>query len=436
MFSGTGQYGFAMNNGQPEIFFAGRHVLLSPLSSYYSTESIGNNNISVGPISIVRIPQGSIGLARANHLYEILLPGLHARNDASWALQSVESMDRDLISLGPIKLFIVRSGCARVCYNNGKVVIYREGRYAVNSATFTVNQLIPTQQQNLRFTKHLVLLDGGISMLVEGLLTYQVESVETLIYQLGDRDLKNSIEDVTKAELSRVFAAIHLEQISSAANQEEGKGKQDAMLGKDQEIENSAQGNTRSKICSRIISDVGPIAARWGVKIINFQLESTTLADKQYAAEYEAASLQMAKAKSNLRALDAQNQLLIQKSRAEAQSVQIQAEGTKQRMILQAQAQASAMTIDADARVLAAESEKRALLIRASAEAQARVIEAQSRNDAAVSMDQPFAKQYALAGQEVQFAANLKATVLTVSPESAIGKQVSSSMGGSSMNKI
>jgi hypothetical protein len=55
-----------------------------------------------------------------------------------------------------------------------------------------------------------------VSLIVQGLLTYQIFSVETLVHQLGDRELKRAIEDVTEAELSRVFAAIHLEQISSA----------------------------------------------------------------------------------------------------------------------------------------------------------------------------------------------------------------------------
>lgn len=80
-----GQYGIAMNNGSPEIFFAGRHVLLSPLSSLVSTQSIGSNLIQVGPVSIVRIQQGQFGLAQNNHMFEILLPGtnkclLHLRS--------------------------------------------------------------------------------------------------------------------------------------------------------------------------------------------------------------------------------------------------------------------------------------------------------------------------------------------------------------------
>jgi hypothetical protein len=50
------------------------------------------------------------------------------------------------------------------------------------------------------------------------------------------------------------------------------------MLGQGAEMDSShgaagSAGNVRSRICARIIADVGPIAARWGVRVINFQLE-------------------------------------------------------------------------------------------------------------------------------------------------------------------
>ena len=32
-----GEYGFALNNGVPEIYFPGRHVLMSPLADYIGT---------------------------------------------------------------------------------------------------------------------------------------------------------------------------------------------------------------------------------------------------------------------------------------------------------------------------------------------------------------------------------------------------------------
>ena len=48
-------------------------------------------------------------------------------------------------------------------------------------------------------------------------MMYPHVRLNNLTAQLGDNDtaLKKAIENVTEAELSRVFAAIHLEQISS-----------------------------------------------------------------------------------------------------------------------------------------------------------------------------------------------------------------------------
>jgi len=300
----------------------------------------------------------------------------------------------------------------RVCYLGGKVHIYPEGRYAVNEGTFVVSSYLNTQQQNIRFDKHPVLLDGGISMLVEGLLTYQVVDVELLIKQLGDRDLLRSITDVSKAELSRVFSAIHLEQISSAQSHpehvaaREAKGEIDvdakAVLGggqpKKPATEGEPQGENRSVICAHVVEFISPITEKWGVRIINFQLESIKLADASYARDYEQASLAMAKAKANLRAVKAENEIVLNKANAAAQAQRIEAEGRKA-----------------------------ATVIQASGEAEARKIEAQARNDAAKSMNDDFARQYALAGQQVEFARVLKASVLTVLPESAIGRPFVSS---------
>ncbi len=44
----------------------------------------------------------------------------------------------------------------RVCYDNGKVMIFKEGRYAVNSPTFTVARAVDTQMQLLKFDEHQV----------------------------------------------------------------------------------------------------------------------------------------------------------------------------------------------------------------------------------------------------------------------------------------
>jgi len=426
-----GQYGFTLNNGVPEIYFPGRNVAMSPLNVVGGVYSMGQDFIHPdGPVTIVRINIGQCGIALNNGIVELLLPGVHARNSAAFEYQRSVSLDSELIEQGPIKIFIVRSGVERVCFNNGQVIVYREGRYAINSSTFAMGPIISTQQQNLRFTRHLVLLDGGISMYVEGLLTYQVSDVRKLMYQL-QTPLEKAIESVTKAELSRVFAALHLEQISSAVIKEEGatEKKQDSYLGAPDD-EEPGEGNARAGVCLKVMENTRPIVDKWGVIIVNFQLESTMLADKTYALEYEAASLQMAKAKSELRALDAKNQILIQNSTAQAESVRIKAEGDKAANVLMAEAAAQSVQIAAAARVQAARSESEAVVITANAQAVCREIEAKSRQEAAEKMTEEFGRRLQLGGQEVAFGSALKATVLTVTPDSMVGRVLGGNFTG------
>ncbi len=118
-----------------------------------------------------------------------------------------------------------------------------------------------------------------------------------------------------------------------------------------------------------------------------------------YALEYEAASLQMAKAKSELRALDAKNQILIQNSTAQAESVRIKAEGDKAANVLMAEASAQSVQIAAAARVQAARSESEAVVITANAQAVCREIEAKSRQEAAEKMTEEFGRRLQLGGQ-------------------------------------
>jgi len=138
---------------------------------------------------------------------------------------------------------------------------------------------------------------------------------------------------------------------------------------------------------------ITPLCSSWGVKIINFQLESTKIADQQYASEYEQASLQMAKAKANLRSVDTEVEIALRRASAKKESMQLEAEGKRSATVILAQG-----------------------------EAEARKIEASARNTAALAMKDNWGRKYAKAAQQVEFANALQAEQLTVIAESGIGK--------------
>jgi regulator of protease activity HflC (stomatin/prohibitin superfamily) len=387
--------------GKVHVYPEGRYAIND--STFIVAESIDlfqRDVISVGPVSVIRVKLGEFGFADDNAQPVVLLPGLHVYNDSKWRFANFASQNADYIEHGPIKLFTVKSGTVRVCFQRGKVRIYPEGRYAVNDITFLVSDSISMQQQNVCFDKHPVLLDGGIKMLVEGLLTYQVIDAEKVVQKIGSSELLRSITNVSKAELSRVFATLHMEQISSSQGVrnpmvDPSTGNK-ALLGDEKR---EGEGESRSVICSHVVDHISPIVSEWGIRILNFQLESIKLADQAYSREYEEASLATAKAKANLRATNAQNDILISTAQAKANALKIEAEAKKQSIIIEAQALA-----------------------------EARKIEATARNEAAEAMKNLFGQQMALSGQQVEFAKALKANVLTVVPDSTVGRALSQNM--------
>lgn len=257
-------------------------------------------------------------------------------------------------------------------------------------------------------------------MLVEGLLTFQIVDPRTLIQKMGINEVVSSMENIAKAELSRVFSTMHIEDISSEKVKDENIGERNQKpdieeiglpdaaksILQDQPKQVRDEGEPRSVICWHVIDQIGPIVSSWGIKIIAFQLESIKMADEAYSREYEQASLATAKAKANLRAQKAENAILLQTARANAEALKIEAEGKKQ-----------------------------AALIEAETQAEVRMMEAKSRNDAANLMSTKFGQDYAIIQQQVAFADALKATSLTVMSDSMVGRAMDAKVMGALMQR-
>ncbi len=392
------EFGFSMYSGQVEFLKPGWHTLLHPLNHFQGKYKATEASITVGTVTIVRVPQSCIGLAWHGSNPQLLLPGMHVNNDASFVFKSIIDANEEDHTFGPIKFVTVRSGSVRVCFDKGVVSTLEQGRFCINSPTFVVGPTVSIQQKNIQFSKHRVLLDGGITLEIEGLLTFQMVNVELMMLKIGSEakdkhplsTLIRIIEDVIKGELARTFASLHLEQISQGAEL-----KQDSMLGDKPKLA-TKEGETRDYICDTIVRNVRPLAEKWGVEIIKFQLESTRLADNNFANEYEKASLAMSKAKANLRALTAENEIKIRTTQAAANTLKIEAEGKK------------------IATLIEAETFKESTIIRAQAVAEKYRIEAKGRNEAGEALRDEFTKKLMMKELEVNMLSGLKANHLTL----------------------
>ena len=333
------QYGFIIDSGKVVFLRPGWHFLGSPFMTGLVTFNIDTPYIKVNNFQLIRIQQDEIGIGVDNTKYEILLPGTHCRISGSYSFKGKNKLHQDIVA-GPIKVITVKTGTVCICYNNGFAEILTEGRYAVNSNGFLVGGSLDITQQNLKFQQHKVLLEGGINMFVTGLLTYQIIDVQRLIKNVDIKLLNKYLEDVMKADLTKVFSTIHLEQISSV-NYDELKKNDETLQ------------QTRLFIYEQIMKMIKPQAEQWGIHVINFQLESTQLADKKYSADYENASLQIAKSKAELKAQEAQNIIMKQKAETQANIETLNAETAKKVQLIKAQASAEALVLEAEARAAA-----------------------------------------------------------------------------------
>lgn len=70
-----GEIGLAMLNGSPKFLAPGRHTFWSPLNSMVEVVSITKKLIEIGPIQVVTINQGELGLSLRNGETILLDPG-------------------------------------------------------------------------------------------------------------------------------------------------------------------------------------------------------------------------------------------------------------------------------------------------------------------------------------------------------------------------
>lgn len=384
------------------VFQTGYYAKNDPFFKLVKRVKIKDPVIQFGPVCIFRVMDAHLGLGWYKDEPQIFKPGIYHKNSPDFVFDKVVKESEPHIQFGPINIITVDAGETRVCYDNGELVLLKEGRYYRDSGTFNVGHTINLRQQTLNFEKHRVLAQGGVYMIVEGLLTFQINDVVKFILELGDRDLIRAIKDVTKAEIANIFSGIYLEQVNPSAQfsvlEKEGKEptrKQEyGLLAQKSDVKKEIEpGHTESEFRNQIIEDItrniSKVIAGWGINVIAFQLKSIELANAAYAEEYEKASLELATAEVERRAIDAKKEIKVEKAQADAEAALCIAKGKGAEM-------EAIATAERNVAIIKSNTKRDTLTIEAKAEADALRIKAEAANNAAEIMKDPFAKQLRL----------------------------------------
>ncbi len=144
------ELGLGFMNGNPVILLSGLHVIDRPgfnFSGLLDTKSFKKiyPNVQDGPvteyfqhgsISIVRIPQGRIGLAYDDNQPVILNPGIYVKNSQSFSYKASYSETESYIQHDTIHLIRVNKGKLGLVWDGSSPAILPEGYYRIKSPVF------------------------------------------------------------------------------------------------------------------------------------------------------------------------------------------------------------------------------------------------------------------------------------------------------------
>ena len=135
-----GNIGLATINKLPVILDTGMHFIVEPTFELVDVQSINEPLIQIGPVQVIRVQPGMVGLATMNGRPMLLDVGVHFVNEPSFKMETdpFRRQDEELITLGPINIIIVPRGKVVPVIVNGEGHFLLEGRHMINQPRFSM----------------------------------------------------------------------------------------------------------------------------------------------------------------------------------------------------------------------------------------------------------------------------------------------------------
>eukprot|EP01117_Protostelium_nocturnum_P011094 TRINITY_DN4026_c0_g1_i1.p1 TRINITY_DN4026_c0_g1~~TRINITY_DN4026_c0_g1_i1.p1 ORF type:complete len:725 (+),score=259.13 TRINITY_DN4026_c0_g1_i1:386-2560(+) len=146
----NGSIGIIDYNGTMQVVGPGRYVCPNPRAKIVEVEKLSKNLIQNGPLTIVRVPRGKLGLAMDAGHPVLLDEGLHVRNSRFFEYRSETDFNKSLIQHGSIFIIRVPRGEFGLVIENQIPKLLSEGLHVTNSNVLTFVEFKTTNQPHLR----------------------------------------------------------------------------------------------------------------------------------------------------------------------------------------------------------------------------------------------------------------------------------------------
>ena len=126
---------------------------------------VTQDQIELGPMHIIRILPGQLGMASVNGRPYLMQPGRHAVNDAMFQFHGAASLRSPYINIGTIHVVLVPEGMTAVCKVGGEGHFLESGRHEINNPNFAFDPATGFHSNNTEHinicTKHRIVVPSG-----------------------------------------------------------------------------------------------------------------------------------------------------------------------------------------------------------------------------------------------------------------------------------
>lgn len=346
-----GELALTWNNGEPEIYGPGLHYLVSPLHNYHSSVPINQKIINLGPIKIITVNEGEIGVSRNNGRLEILRPGRHVLESATHIFEEFKSLNQKHIQIGQKTIVTAEQGEVGITFLNGALQLVREGaRKVLHQASHVFKGFLSVKQETKTLDEIKVSTADNVELKIKADVIYRITNPELAITKAND--IHRNVRERAEGVLSNVFRHHNFSEIATVTLKRDGDGETvyqsggkkrphrkrgDLVIG--DQIHTEEENELVDQLKNEFLKDLSHNLQEVGVEVSNMLITNLEFVDTKLQAE-------MAKRAVITATVDGQRDA----ARAKADVIRLEQDGTNDATISAARADAESIKIKAAAR--------------------------------------------------------------------------------------
>eukprot|EP01103_Thecamoeba_quadrilineata_P006018 TRINITY_DN15757_c0_g1_i1.p1 TRINITY_DN15757_c0_g1~~TRINITY_DN15757_c0_g1_i1.p1 ORF type:complete len:522 (-),score=91.71 TRINITY_DN15757_c0_g1_i1:87-1556(-) len=270
-----GEIGLARYLGRAEIVPPGVTFEPSPFRRLEGTINLKSDVIVHGTITVVTINDGELGLAWDNGVARLLSVGRYYWNSPLCVFSEKKKLSERVVKLGPITIVTVIDGEVGISYDSGVLKILPAGRHILTSPLHVFKSMMSTRQEVHHLEANRLNTSDNVEITVKAEIFYRVMDAYKVVTHVND--IRMALDERAHVTLASIILSCPLSEIAPPPPILRGDDLENPYEKEHAKALGSEQFSR--KIHDACMGDLAQYFADLGVQLIDVKLESIVIND-------------------------------------------------------------------------------------------------------------------------------------------------------------